>query len=177
MQGVLHEADTFGPGEIEEGRNIAREAGVSGVVADDDLAKLFRHYSQQGARVSPAAPAAPATESSPAAPAYLVEKEHNRVINAQVRKAGVILKTLAGSEQYDGWNLYELVGTWTKVRAGMSCEKNKKPALAQLELRRRAALEVVEVVNLAKKTGAWANLLGRMVRYVQARGGCWETTP
>jgi hypothetical protein len=59
----------------------------------------------------------------------------------------------------------------------VTCEKNVKPALAQLELRRRAALEVVEVVSLARKTGTWAGLLGRMVRYVQARGGCWETTP
>jgi hypothetical protein len=59
----------------------------------------------------------------------------------------------------------------------LPCDKNNKANREQLEQRKRAGLEAVEVVNLAKKTGTWANLLGRMVRYVQARDGCWETTP
>jgi hypothetical protein len=52
----------------------------------------------------------------------------------------------------------------------MPCEKNTKATLAQLERRKRAALEAVDLAIQAKRTNTGRVLLDRMIR--QVKGGC-----
>lgn len=156
--GVLADKEMLSPDDIAIGKSVAQHIGVAGKLNDEDLAKLARYMQDAGAVIDDPTPetGGPSVDAREAEQREQERQELHKGTQAIIRKIGMDAKEMVGAE-FNGWGVFKIAGTLTKLEAGIPCNEDpgnaQAPSVEQLRLWKAAADRLRAKAVQARRTG------------------------